>query len=96
MKRIIESQASKSGVFSIREELCHYYEKNRDFCTIGQGVCMHHGVSKDCKMLDYYQEKLNGVRPKTFRERYPDVLKQKKVSFGEESDEEEWTNDLGG
>jgi len=54
---------------------CEFFDVRNHYCSIGDGKCLLEGDSSKCKMLKYYYDKLNSVRPKTFGERYPDWRK---------------------
>ena len=70
IRQISTSDASKSGIFLVREELCDYFERQNNYCSVGQAKCSHSGISEDCQMISYYERKLEGIKRKTFEERY--------------------------
>jgi hypothetical protein len=69
-RQIISSEASRSGVF-VYSGLCEYFNRMNNYCSAGQGRCIHSGLRDDCGMVKYYELKLEGVKPKSFETRYP-------------------------
>lgn len=39
---------------------CEFYEASNQYCTAGQGSCMHRGDETKCKMKEYYDQAKEG------------------------------------
>lgn len=69
MNHLRVSQSSLEHSFVFNGE-CEFWDRKNNYCTVGEGKCMHAGKTEECKMYRFYEEKLNKVRPKKFEERW--------------------------